>query len=232
MRKSMWLIALTFLHTIDKIICKKVKEERNRNEVTAMNYAEQIMDLAKTNNGVITSAQVTQAGIHRYYLKMLADQGLLERSERGVYILPTTFDDEMFNLQNRYKKGIFSHGTALFLMDLTDRTPIKYSMTFPLQYNISALKTENVKCYRVKDELYELGVTTGKTPGGNIVRLYNAERTLCDILKGRSNVEIQIVTEAFKRYAKLDKKDIPQLSEYAKLMRVEKKLRSYLEVLL
>ncbi|WP_319402032.1 type IV toxin-antitoxin system AbiEi family antitoxin domain-containing protein [uncultured Anaeromusa sp.] len=124
-----------------------------------MNYAEQIMDLAKTNNGVITSAQVTQAGIHRYYLKMLADQGLLERSERGVYILPTTFDDEMFNLQSRYKKGIFSHGTALFLMDLTDRTPSKYSMTFPLQYNISALKTENVKCYRVKDELYELGVT-------------------------------------------------------------------------
>ena len=40
------------------------------------------------------------------------------------------------------------------------------------------------------------------------------------------------MTEAFKRYAKLDKKDIPQLSEYAKLMRVEKKLRSYLEVLL
>ena len=65
-----------------------------------MNYAEQIMDLAKTNNGVVTSAQVTQAGIHRYYLKMLADQGLLERSERGVYILPTTFDDEMFNSKN------------------------------------------------------------------------------------------------------------------------------------
>ena len=159
-------------------------------------------------------------------------QGVLERSERGVYILPTTFDDEMFNLQSRYKKGIFSHATALFLLDLTDRTPIKYSMTFPLRYNISALKTENVKCYRVKDELYELGVITGKTPGGNAVRLYNAERTLCDILKGRSNVEIQIVVEAFKRYAKLDKKDIPRLSDYAKLMRVEKKLRPYLEVLL
>ena len=197
-----------------------------------MNYVEQIMDLAKTNNGVVTSAQVTQVGIHRYYLKMLADQGLLEHSERGVYILPTTFDDEMFNLQSRYKKGIFSHATALFLLDLTDRTPIKYSMTFPLQYNISALKTENVKCFRVKDELYELGVITGKTPGGNTVRLYNVERTLCDILKGRSNVEIQIVVEAFKRYAKLDEKDIPRLSDYAKLMRVEKRIRPYLEVLL
>ena len=197
-----------------------------------MNYAQQIMDLAKANNGVITSAQVTETGIHRYYLKMLVDQGLLERSERGVYILPAAFDDEMFNLQSRYKKGIFSHATALFLLDLTDRTPIRFAMTFPLQYNISVLKTEAVQCYRVKSELYELGIITGTTPGGNTVRLYNAERTLCDILKGRSNVEIQIVTEAFKRYAKLYKKDIPKLSEYAKLMRVEKKLRSYLEVLL
>ena len=56
-------IVLTFLHTIYKIICKKVKVKRNETEVTAMNYAEKIMDLAKMNNGVVTSAQVTQAGI-------------------------------------------------------------------------------------------------------------------------------------------------------------------------
>ena len=197
-----------------------------------MNYAEQIINFAKKNNGVVTAAQVTEAGINRYYLTLLVKRNLLERSERGVYILPTTFDDEMFNLQSRYKKGVFSHGTALFLMGLTDRTPIKYSMTFPLKYNVSALKKENIEYYRVKDDLYELGVINGKTPNGNTVKLYNAERTLSDILKGRSKTEIQIVTEAFKRYAKLDRKDIPRLSEYAKLMRVEKRLRPYLEVLL
>lgn len=226
------MIILTFLHTVDKIIYKKVNGGLTNTEVAAMNYAEQIMDLAKMNNGVVTSAQLTQTGIHRYYLKMLVDQGLLERSGRGVYILPRMLDDEMFNLQTRYKKGIFSHATALFLLDLTDRTPTQCSMTFPQNYNVSALKTENVRGYRVKEELYELGVITGKTPGGNTVKLYNAERTLCDILKGRSNIEIRIVAEAFKRYMKLGKKDIPQLSEYAKLMRVEKKLRSYLQVLL
>ena len=197
-----------------------------------MNYAEQIINFAKKNNGVVTAAQVTEAGINRYYLTLLVKRNLLERSERGVYILPTTFDDEMFNLQSRYKKGVFSHGTALFLMGLTDRTPIKYSMTFPLKYNVSALKKENIEYYRVKDDLYELGVINGKTPNGNTVKLYNTERTLSDILKGRSKTEIQIVAEAFKRYAKLDRKDIPRLSEYAKLMRVEKRLRPYLEVLL
>lgn len=197
-----------------------------------MSYAEQILKIAYENNGIVTSAKVTNAGINRQYLKVLVNKGLLERSGRGIYIIPANFDDEMFNLQARFKRGIFSHETALFLLDLTDRTPIKYSMTFPLEYNTSILKSENIKYYRVKEDLYELGVITRKSPGGNEVRLYSAERTLCDILKGRSRIDIQIVTEAFKRYAKLDNKDIPLISRYAKLLRIEKKLRSYLEVLL
>lgn len=197
-----------------------------------MTYAEQILKIAYENNGTVTSAQVTKAGINRQHLKLLVDKGLLECSERGVYIIPTYFGDEMFNLQSRFKRGILSHETALFLLDLTDRTPVKYSMTFPLSYNISIVEKGNVKSYRVKEELYELGIITGKSPAGNEVRLYNAERTLCDILKGRSRTDIQIVTEAFKRYAKLENKDIPLLSKNAKLFRVEKKLRSYLEVLL
>jgi len=197
-----------------------------------MSYAEQILKIAYENNGTITSAKVTNAGINRQYLKILVNKGLLERSGRGVYIIPSNFDDEMFNLQTRFKRGIFSHETALFVLDLTDRTPIKYSMTFPLEYNTSILKSENIKYYRVKEDLYELGVITKKSPGGNEVRLYKAERTLCDILKGRSRIDIQIVTEAFKRYVKLDNKDVPLISRYAKLLRVEKKLRSYLEVLL
>lgn len=197
-----------------------------------MTYAEQILKMAKNNKGIITSTQVSKAGILREHLRGLVGKGLLERSERGVYIVPTGFDDEMYNLQMRYKRGIFSHATALFLLDLTDRTPIKYSMTFPLGYNTTALNAENVKYYRVTGSLYELGIITAKSPGGNLIRIYNAERSLCDILKGRSHADIQIVTDAFKRYTRLEKQDIPLLSKYAKLFRVEKKLRPYLEVLL
>ena len=69
-------------------------------------------------------------------------------------------------------------------------------------------------------------------PGGNEVKVYSVERTLCDILRPQSNVDIQVVTEAFKRYAKRKEKNIPVLSEYAKLLKVEKRLRAYLEVLL
>ncbi|MBK5252823.1 MAG: type IV toxin-antitoxin system AbiEi family antitoxin domain-containing protein [Peptostreptococcaceae bacterium] len=197
-----------------------------------MTYAEEILKIASDNNGIVTTAQITHAGIHRHHLSLLVDKGLLERSERGVYILPTVFDDEMLNLQTRFKRGIFSHETALFLLDLSDRTPIKYSMTFPHQYNTTTIDSSKVKYYRVKDEFYEIGIISIPSPNGNPVRAYNAERTLCDILKATSKTEIQIVTDAFKHYTRTDKKDIPLLSKYAKLFNVDKKLRSYLEVLL
>ena len=83
-----------------------------------------------------------------------------------------------------------------------------------------------------KEALYDLGVAEVITPGGNTVRAYSVERTLCDILRPHSHVDIQIVTEAFKRYATRLDKNISVLSEYAKTLKVEKKLRAYLEVLL
>ncbi len=197
-----------------------------------MNYAERILAIARGNNGVVTTAQVAAAGILRGHLKVLVDKGGLERVERGVYVLPTAWDDEFVNLQARYKKGVFSMETALFLHNLTDRTPNRFSMTFPLGYHAVSLKAESVKVYRVEKDLYELGIVTIKSPGGNLIKAYNAERTLCDIVKGRSAVDIQVVSDAFKRYAKSVVRDIPLLSEYAKKLRVEKKIRAYLEVLL
>jgi len=191
-----------------------------------------IMQMVHENKGTITAEQVSKAGLSRGSLKYLADKGLLIRSARGVYILPEIWEDELFNLQTRFKKGIFSQETALFLFDLTDRTPSRYHMTFPLGYNTTSLNSENVKYCRVKNDIYELGVTTVKTPGNNWVRAYGIERTLCDILKGRNHVDIQIISDAFKRYAKSKDKNIPLLSEYAKILRVEKKIRSYLEVLI
>jgi len=197
-----------------------------------MTNKEKIFEILKTNNGVITTSEVTDAGISRGSLKHLVDTGMLERAARGVYQLSNVWDDEMYHLQVRYKKGIFSGETALYLHDLTDRTPMRFQMTFPNSYNLTNVKSENIKCNRVIKKLYDMGVVETKTPTGNHIRAYNMERTLCDILRTQGNTDIQIVSEAFKRYAKRSDKNIPLLSEYAKKLRVEAKLRSYMEVLL
>lgn len=197
-----------------------------------MNVSDKIIQLAKENNGVVTAAILSDKGILRGNLKKLVDEGKLEKTARGVYILPEIWEDEFVNLQARFKKGVFSNETALFLWDLTDQTPNRYDMTFPHNYNLTNVKSEGVNCSRVKQEWYAEGKTQLESPGGNRITVYNMERTLCDILRKRGGIYTGIITEAFKRYTARKDKNIPLLSEYAKMFRVEEKVRSYLEVLI
>ena len=197
-----------------------------------MNVSDKIIQLAKENNGVVTTAVISEKGILRGNLKKLVDEGRLEKTARGVYILPEIWEDEFVNLQARFKKGIFSNETALFLWDLTDRTPNRYDMTFPHNYNLTNVKNEGINCSRVKWEWYTKGKTLIESPGRNKITAYNMERTLCDILRKRGGTDMGIITESFKRYVVRKDKNLPLLSEYAKKFRVEEKVRSYLEVLI
>jgi len=191
-----------------------------------------IHEILKRNNGVITSFEVTKAGVSRGSLKHLVDTGVLQHAARGVYQLANVWDDEMYFLQVRYRRGIYSGETALFLHDLTDRTPKQFHMTFPNSYNLTSVKSENIKCNRVIEKFYDMGLVKIKTPAGNLVNAYNMERTLCDLLRQQNEIEIQVIADAFKRYISRNDKNIPMLSIYAKKLRVEAKLRAYLEILL
>lgn len=196
-----------------------------------MTDSERVLKFAEDNGGTVTTEQINKMKIHRTILGLLVDKGLLEHSSRGVYILPSQFDDEFYSLQVRYKKGVFSNATSLYLLGFTDRTPIRFDMTFPASYNTSSVNI-NVTTHRVKMDLYKAGIVSVNTPFGNKVNVYCIERTLCDILQKRNAVDIQVVTDAFKTYAKYKERNIPLLSQYAKMFRVEKKVRPYLEVLI
>ena len=191
-----------------------------------------IMNLVHQNNGMLTTAKAVSSGISRSMLAHLVKCGRLLRPARGVYTLPEIWEDEFLNLQTRFKRGIFSHETALFLWDLTDRTPLAYYMTFPTNYNLANPKKEGVSCAQVKPKWYALGITEVNSPAGNPVHCYSMERTLCDILRPHHAGDIQITAEVFKRYTNSPQKNIPLLSDYAQDLGVEKKIRTYLEVLL
>lgn len=193
---------------------------------------EAIIKFAIENNGTLTAAELDKAGISRGHLDYALKNGLLERSSRGVYILPEAFDDEMFGLQMKYKKGVFSCETALFLHGLTDRTPNRYCMSFPRTYNVTSPKNDNVVCHCVTSECYEIGIVQTLTSFQNTVNVYCPEKTLCDILRPHYHVDIQLISEAFKTYVNGDKVNIPLLSEYADKLKVADRVRSYLEVLL
>lgn len=188
--------------------------------------------LLANSTGIITSREVTKMGLHRSILTQLVEQGTLYKVGRGVYMKKEVWEDEMYLLQYRYSKGIFSHETALYLHSMTDRTPMTFSMTFPKGYNSPSIKAENVRVYRVVLDNYELGITEILSPYGNPIRIYDLERTLCDILRGNYSCDIQIINQAMKEYTASKKKNIPRLMAYAEQLRVKPKVLNYMEVLL
>lgn len=120
----------------------------------------------------------------------------------------------------------------LFFHKLTDREPLKYTITVRTGYNPSRLQEDRFQVYTVKKELHEIGITTMQTSFGHAVPVYDMERTICDLLRSRNNIEIQVFQDALKQYAIRKDKNLRVLMKYATLFHVENILRPYLEVLL
>lgn len=195
-----------------------------------MNNKEKILKLLNSSE-IITTNEVTNAGIHRSVLKDLVDSKELIKYSRGLYIKNTSWEDDFYLLQQKYKKGIYSHDTALYLLGYSDRTPAKYAMTFQKGYNTPSLKEENINIVRVVEDNYNLGIIEILSPSGNKIKTYDLERTLCDILRGKGS-DIQIINAAMKKYVSSKNKDINKLMKYADKLRVKPKIMRYMEVLL
>lgn len=197
-----------------------------------MTNLEKLEELINSSKGVITTKMINAQGFHREYLREFVRQGKLERVKHGIYITPEMWEDKMLINQLRKEKMIYSHETALFLHELTDRDPLAYCVTVPTGYNTSKLNQDGLIVYTIKKELLELGICKKETVFGNEVKTYNMERAICDILRDRNNQDAALVSDALKKYIQRKDKDLNQLMQYAALLRIEKVLRTYLEVLL
>ena len=192
----------------------------------------QLDQLVKKYDGTIQTSQVLKAGITKPVFYAIARERGLKQVAHGIYAAPDAWIDSLYLLHLRCGQAVFSHETALFFHDLTDREPLRYSITVKTGYNPSRLQEDNIQVYTVKKELHEIGLIDTKTPFGHTVPVYDMERTVCDLLRSRSRIEIQVFQDALKRYVQKNNKNLRTLMHYAVLFHVEKMLRQYLEVLL
>ncbi len=192
----------------------------------------EIKRIADENNGFIKTSAVEAAGISRPMLRKYVENGTLEQVRKGLYVLADDLADEFALLQMQSTKAIFSYGTALYLWGLSDRTPHRLDITIPQGTNISRLKRDNptLRCHYVQPEIYDMGITEIKSPQGAVVRLYDKERCICDLIRDKDKVDIQIYTQAIKDYFNT-KADRRKLLKYSKVLGVEDKVRTYMEVL-
>lgn len=197
-----------------------------------LSQLERIRKLLKDQHGTLLTSDLAKFNIPRIYLSILEHNGEIERVSRGVFRLVASIDDEMFNFQVRYMSSIFSHETAFYLHDLTDRTPLSYSISIPVGYHSISLNEGGHKIFYVNRELFALGVILMKSPHGNEIRTTNLERTICDVLRSRNQVDVQFVNEALKKYVVHTDRDIDQFYNYASRFGIQKIVRTYIEILL
>lgn len=196
-----------------------------------MNQQLLIQKIADQHHGTLTHHQLIANNISSYSINLALKSGLLERTRAGIYQASDSTEDIFYSLQQKYKRGIYSLETALYLWNLSDQYPFNLDMTFPRGYNHANLDIDISAHYQIKD-LQNLGVTETKSFNGNIIKVYSPERTLAEILRAVNAVDVEIVTNAYKMWTKSSKKDINALMDFANKFRVTKKINNYLEVLL
>ena len=161
----------------------------------------------KENNGFIKTSEVVALNISREYFREYINKRNLECVARGLYMSQDSWNDYFYVLQVRYPESIFSHETAQYLFDLAEREPTQYTLTLKTGSDSRRLEKEGLKVYKIKKELFEIGLTTIKSPANNELRVYNLERTICDLVRNKKNIEIQEFQAALKGYIRHKKKD-------------------------
>jgi len=186
--------------------------------------------ISNEHKGILRTADAVNAGVSKiYFLKFVRDYGY-EQAARGVYLSPDAWADSGYILQLKCREAVLSHETALYLLGLSEREPAQCVATVKQGYNPAKLTRRGIRVYTIKREWHDLGVTEILSPMGNPVRVYDAERTLCDIFRIRSQVDRRERMAALEKYVKSGKSDLLRLMEYARLFRLEEVLKKQLEL--
>ena len=197
-----------------------------------MNERNILDKLLEEQNGYIRLIDAQNKGVSKYAVLDYVRKKKMERTAPGIYILSDAWEDRLYSIQLRNRKIVFSHETALYLHNLSDREPFAPVITVERGYNAKHLKDKGLIVHTVRPEWLELGLTEEKTFAGNTVRIYDSERCICDIIKNKNRMDIQVFQMALTSYFTDSDKKIHKLMEYAEIMGVSDKMRQYTEVLL
>lgn len=197
-----------------------------------MKYLEDLSQIAAENGGIITNKSAEEQNISRSILCKYSKEGNLQRIAQGQYVLSEGLPDELLSLSVRSSNLILSHETALWLHGISDRTPFFHSVTAPSGKMPSKSIQTECKVYYVKPDLFELGKTEILSPSGNMVTVYNLERTICDCVRSRNRMEKETFLAALKNYVLRKDKNLNLLFSYSEKFHISSIMYQYMEVLL
>ena len=145
-----------------------------------------------------------------------------------LYIDNNLIEDEFYILQKRFSNIVFSYNTACYLLNLSDRAPYRIDVTTTTHNNIN----EDLDIHYTSKDKFNIGIIEIESPYNNPIKIYNAERCICDILKNPNTVDIEVYNKIINNYFERKNKNLSTLEEYSKIFNVQKKFEHIMEVLI
>ena len=189
---------------------------------------EKIIKYLKEHNNYIMTNELERIGVDKRNIYKYLENGVLRKVSHGIYMNPNVLEDEYYIIQLKYPSAIFSYNTAFHILNMTNKTPIEIDITSYHGKKING----NYNVHYVTKDKYELGIIIVESPFGNPVKVYNAERTICDMLKSNTEFDLELQNRILDEYFNSKNKNIQLLEEYAKKLGVFEKVNTIIEVMM
>lgn len=184
--------------------------------------------------GQIRMAQALKAGISRTILYTFRDEGLLEQVSRGVYRmseLPPVSNPDLVTIALRAPNAVLCLVSALSFHHITTQIPHMVYIALPRRAIAPRINLPPLSVHRFSGQAYTSGIEQHDIDGTRI-KVYSPEKTLVDCFKFRNSLGMEIVLEALKLYRSRMRLKVDDLLKYARICRVERIMRPYLEAAL
>ena len=191
-----------------------------------------LKEIFSAYNNVMSTAELKAKKIYYSDIQQLLQEGLIEKIRRGYYHWIEEFDgSEIVIINKLFPDAVLCMETALFYYKYSDRNPAEWNIA--IDKNASRQRTKIdypfIKAYRVETSLLTLGESIGKIDLSE-VRIYDRDRTICDVLRNMNKMDKEIFNKAIQNYIKDPKKNVPNLMIYAKELRVQKRVKDLIGV--
>ncbi|MBN2529075.1 MAG: type IV toxin-antitoxin system AbiEi family antitoxin domain-containing protein [Deltaproteobacteria bacterium] len=195
---------------------------------------ENVIEVFQKHNGILRMAEAIELGITRYTLYKMRDEGIVEAISRGVYRLTDIegmSNPDLATVASRATQGIVCLISALSFHELTTQVPHAVDIALPRGAELPRIDYPPINTYWFSGDAYSEGIEM-HTIDGVSVRIYTPEKSIADIFKYRNKLGQDVALEALQMWAKRKERNINMLMKYAKICRVEKVIRPYVEALL
>lgn len=186
------------------------------------------------NSQFITLDNLKEKGLSYYKINKLVEEGKLNKINRNTYEnVNYKGDYNDFCVANAYiPDGVICEYSAAYYYGLSDYLPPYINVAIDRDKKVSTLpKNPSIELRYYSDKRMNIGVIE-VNENGNSYRIFDKEKTVIDMLSFRNKVSIEDTMKVLKNYLNRNDRDLNSLHRYAKELRCEKILQTYLEALL